>query len=370
MSQIKVLVFALFLIVMFISIPQISAYENPLQNSQLIGESATLFIQIDIGSDRHEPLRTKTIIHNQLSNIDFKLYGDKIDLSNSKLKIYSGGDSFSIKNLDEGIIMYGKQIPNTDAYKINVLFATDKGFIKQTVFTSFSIDNEVIPEAFLPEAKKVYVPELIPIVTNDFRTFWQETFDIQVQVFDGKVNERPVVSSFEGRLDGVNVKILLSHADKLVATLTGVTANNGYYEDSYFMKQNLAKSGEYAVDVIVSYLNQSVTKSTVMFVVGDTTGSDSSNHPPIAFAGNDDSLVASPLFTDSIILDGTGSTDPDRDILTFSWIQLTGIAGTFTDANTSNPTFTPSEIGTAIFQLTVTDPRGLFDTDEVEIEIT
>ena len=58
--------------------------------------------------------------------------------------------------------------------------------------------------------------------------------------------------------------------------------------------------------------------------------------PPVADAGPDQEVNAG----DTVTLDGTGSTDPDSDPLTYSWVQTAGPAVTLTGANTAQPTFT------------------------------
>ena len=90
------------------------------------------------------------------------------------------------------------------------------------------------------------------------------------------------------------------------------------------------------------------------------------NKAPVADAGSDDSTNNNTL----ISLDGSASSDPDGDTLTFSWTQLSGPAGTFDDTNTDTPDYTPSDTGTAVFELTVSDPKGKFDTDTVTITVT
>lgn len=74
-------------------------------------------------------------------------------------------------------------------------------------------------------------------------------------------------------------------------------------------------------------------------------------------------------------LDGTASTDPDNDILSYSWVQVSGPSVSLTGANTATPTFTAPSIGgcttyvTLKFRLTVTDGYGGIDTDEVIIKV-
>jgi subtilisin-like proprotein convertase family protein len=89
------------------------------------------------------------------------------------------------------------------------------------------------------------------------------------------------------------------------------------------------------------------------------------NSAPVADAGDDQEVNAG----DTVTLDGTGSTDPDDDELSYSWVQTAGPAVTLTGANTAQPTFTaPTGPATLTFELTVGDGE-LTDTDTVTITV-
>ena len=64
------------------------------------------------------------------------------------------------------------------------------------------------------------------------------------------------------------------------------------------------------------------------------------NHDPVADAGPDqtrDELT-------TVTLDGTGSSDPDNDALTYQWVQVAGPSVALADATTPIPSFTAPEI--------------------------
>jgi hypothetical protein len=97
---------------------------------------------------------------------------------------------------------------------------------------------------------------------------------------------------------------------------------------------------------------------------------ESQNHCPTADAG-DGSTVAT---GDLVLLDGTGSSDPDEDPLSFSWVQTTGPAVTLLAAGTATPSFVAPAAGAAgvglSFTLTVDDGFGCTSTGTVEIHVT
>jgi PKD repeat protein len=88
------------------------------------------------------------------------------------------------------------------------------------------------------------------------------------------------------------------------------------------------------------------------------------NAPPDANAGPDQTVTQSGATT-SVTLDGTGSTDPDGDALTFAW------AGPFVGgaATGANPAVTFTTAGTHTVTLTVNDGNGGTDTDQVAVTV-
>ena len=79
------------------------------------------------------------------------------------------------------------------------------------------------------------------------------------------------------------------------------------------------------------------------------------NLAPTADAGEDRSVTV----LASITLNGSGS-DPEGETLTYMWSRLSGVAGSFNDTTSATPTFTAAdEAGDVVFQLIVTDERGL-----------
>lgn len=118
-----------------------------------------------------------------------------------------------------------------------------------------------------------------------------------------------------------------------------------------------APAGQYRVSVThKGALNGGTQAYSLVFVVG--------NQVPIADAG-DDQTVECAGGTTAVKLDGTGSSDPDNDVLTYSW-SATGV--TFDDATSSTPTG-QFPLGTTTVTLTVMDGNGGSDTDEVDITV-
>jgi hypothetical protein len=90
---------------------------------------------------------------------------------------------------------------------------------------------------------------------------------------------------------------------------------------------------------------------------------------PIANAGSDQSNVAEGI---SITLDGSASSDPDNDPLTFYWRQTSGpaalqLSGSYSDTLSFVTPNVNSSDATLSFELVVTDSKGAFATDSVNV---
>lgn len=89
---------------------------------------------------------------------------------------------------------------------------------------------------------------------------------------------------------------------------------------------------------------------------------EGANAPPVANAGPDESVEATSAAGAWVTLDGSGSFDPDGDVLTFDWTGPFGL--------TSGPVVTVLlPIGTSAVTLTVDDGRGETATDTVVVTV-
>ena len=71
-----------------------------------------------------------------------------------------------------------------------------------------------------------------------------------------------------------------------------------------------------------------------------------------------------------VTLDGTASSDPEGDSLSYSWSQIGGPTVAFEGIDSSQPSFdAPAEAAVLVFQLIVTDSAGKMGTDQVQITV-
>ncbi|MCW9017511.1 MAG: PKD domain-containing protein, partial [Kangiellaceae bacterium] len=111
--------------------------------------------------------------------------------------------------------------------------------------------------------------------------------------------------------------------------------------------------GSYIIELVVNdgELDSEPDSLVVEVVLG--------NERPIANAGDDQSVI----LTSNVTLDGSNSSDPDNDELSYRWLivsQPENSTATLDDGTKVNPSFTPDLPGSYVVQLIVND--GVFDS--------
>ncbi|MBI5361320.1 MAG: DUF2341 domain-containing protein [Planctomycetes bacterium] len=115
-----------------------------------------------------------------------------------------------------------------------------------------------------------------------------------------------------------------------------------------------------------NYVMQLIVTSQYYYSNPDTVTITINNIAPFADAGPDRTCVSGP----AIILDGSGSCDPNNDGLSYEWKQTSGTTVYLQNAATATASFNSANItGLLDFQLTVTDTAGNSDTDTVYLTI-
>jgi PKD domain len=106
------------------------------------------------------------------------------------------------------------------------------------------------------------------------------------------------------------------------------------------------------------------TRDTMQVTVGKLIPS---NRSPIADAGNDTTII---LPFNTVMLDGSRSTDPDNNIVSYLWTKISGPSSfSIVNANASQTQVINFVQGVYQFELKVTDNDGLISKDTVIIEV-
>jgi hypothetical protein len=119
------------------------------------------------------------------------------------------------------------------------------------------------------------------------------------------------------------------------------------------------RQGVYVASLLAKDGCGSATASTVVTVA---------NRAPVASGGPD--LHAMP--GDRVTLDGSGSTDPDQDAISYRWSLVSRPAGSsaaLSSASAAAPTFVPDQFGTYVAVLTVSDDADLSAPVAVVVQV-
>ena len=115
-------------------------------------------------------------------------------------------------------------------------------------------------------------------------------------------------------------------------------------------------------DINVAWQDSTPGVSQILF--SRMAGSVVTNHPPVADAGIAQTVNATGSGGTSVQLDGSKSSDPDKDVLSFVWRdELGNVVGTTAVVQVT------VQVGTHTFTLTVTDPGNLSSTAKTVITV-
>ncbi|MEM7390807.1 MAG: PKD domain-containing protein, partial [Verrucomicrobiota bacterium] len=202
-----------------------------------------------------------------------------------------------------------------------------------------------------PDNDDVGIHSISLRVSDAFGASAEQSFDLTVL----NVNDAPVITSIAPTNAGVNVDYVYQvHAeddddDTLTYSLSTAPAGMIIHPDNGRIDwtPGLAQAGPVPVSVRVADPFVAVTQS---FTIGVTTNVQ----PPVADAGPD--LV---VFTgNQVLLDGSGSSDPEMAPLSYAWTILNAPAGSTLEGLTSPSTtfsFTPDVAGVYDVELIVKD---------------
>ena len=120
--------------------------------------------------------------------------------------------------------------------------------------------------------------------------------------------------------------------------------------------------GQYIFELTVKDNKGATAKDQVIIIV-----KPSPDAPPVANAGGNITLA---LPTTATVLDGSFSYDTQGGLLTFSWQQVRGPSSATMTGNTERRmAISDLEAGEYVFQLTVTNSRGIKATDQAKVTV-
>ena len=126
--------------------------------------------------------------------------------------------------------------------------------------------------------------------------------------------------------------------------------------------------GQYQFELKVTDDGGLSSRDTLQVTVDSTSASGSSsqgNRPPVANAGPDQNVL---LPSNHTILNGSASSDPDNNIISYRWVKVAG-PSSFSIDNPSSAVMEVRDLvqGSYSFELLVTDAAGAFSRDTVQV---
>jgi RHS repeat-associated protein len=123
----------------------------------------------------------------------------------------------------------------------------------------------------------------------------------------------------------------------------------------------------FVVDLAGTYVAQLIVNDGTVNSAPDTMMVRTTNRPPVADAGEGQAA----LVGDTVTLDGSGSSDPDGDPLTYSWsfdARPPGSTAALVNPTAQNAVFTPDRGGDYVLRLVVND--GSVDSTPATVMVT
>jgi hypothetical protein len=123
----------------------------------------------------------------------------------------------------------------------------------------------------------------------------------------------------------------------------------------------------FLIGVFIFYSCKKETSCEECRIDKPTQSTTNANKPPIAVVGPDQTIT---LPTDSVLLNGSASKDPDGSITAWQWAKISGPSSfNLENANTVQAQATNLSAGVYQFELTVTDSEGIFDKDTTTVTV-
>lgn len=256
----------LFLLPLFllVLVPQSVFGVADIENKNIIAESedGEIILSLEFGKNQYS--RFDKIIPILQSGL--LVVGDRIvEIEDARTKIM--GNSFVVHS--ENILIYAKGIENGH-YLINsyLLGGNQLNPIRLVTVPTQDVTTE-IEDSSLPV-------EMIVLVQQDFRTFWNDTYDIEIKVFDRAINSNPRFYQSLGAIEQAEIDVILKDMDgEKLTQLTGQTNSKGFWDGDYFVFQNLVSGGKYIVEVNVTYLESNNFQKFETFIISNTRDTDS-----------------------------------------------------------------------------------------------
>lgn len=246
---------SLFFLFLLIFIPGTINGLADIENKNISGKSVSNEVVLSLQFGENKYSHFHGIIPTLLSGSI--VIGDlTFEIENARAKIM--GDSFVVHS--DNILIYAKKI-DLENYLINCYVI---GGNKLEPIKLISVQQPNIPK----EIENTKDVKLVVLVQQDIRTFWNDTYDLAVKVFDKSINPKPQFYQSLGAIDQAKVTVVIKNSDGIeLKRFEGKTNSKGFWDESYFVAQNIVPGGNYVVELSVDYLGSKNVQEFETFIV-------------------------------------------------------------------------------------------------------
>ena len=232
-----------------------------IENKTIVADSEDSHIVLTLEFGENQYSKFDRVIPTLESGL--LVIGDSImEFTEPRTKIM--GNSFVVHS--ENILIYAKGLEDGSFIINSYLIGGNQ--LEAIKLVSISPEDE--KEGF----DKSIPTEMIVLVRQDIRTFWNDTYDLEIKVFDKAINPKPQFYQSLGAIDQADIKVILkNNLGEELTQFSGKTNSKGYWEGNYFVLQNSVPGGTYTVEVNVDYLSSNNFQKLYTVFVSDSRSS-------------------------------------------------------------------------------------------------
>ncbi len=311
--------------------------------------------------------------------------GEALAVAASPAPIVSAGSNTvaaSIFGPKDYLRRTGQPVTEADTFAATpgtyTLRITNGGLLDQYARVSsavISLNGVVIagPGAFSQQVATITIPVSLQgsnTLQVELRSQPSSGLTIEIEGEGGEVNNAPVANAGPDQSAGVGGTVTLDGSassdpdgDALTYAWVLTTRPAG---SSAALSDAAAVTPSFVVDRTGTYVARLIVNDGQVDSAADFVTITVANRPPAANAGADQSAAVGA----SITLDGSASSDPDGDALSYAWSFVSvpaGSAATLNDPASVSPGFTIDEPGSYVVSLVVSDGQAPSAADTVTI---
>jgi len=194
---------------------------------------------------------------------------------------YTISNNFQTRIVQDGKIIRISGVTTTG----EIFYAYQKTTEKDIILKGKILDNDrfiriikpiqIFNESLTDETQKSQPIKMV--ILQPHSTYWRQTYTINVKVFEEDKNPSNDYWFKSSLVPNVPVLIEINHENgRHLATIKGITNDDGYFKGQYLVKDNLDWAGKYNVHVVAGDESFNTTQDLTTFIIGEIIGARNS----------------------------------------------------------------------------------------------